>query len=114
MKIVDRKAFLKMPEGTLFCKYDPCVFGEMHVKGSTWGDDFLLKRAFGEVACDNGAELDDVLETARISGESFNLDFDCLGRDGLFDSGQLFAIWEKSDIEGFQSLLSRAISGMPV
>jgi hypothetical protein len=113
MKIVDRKAFLGMPEGTLFCKYDPCVFGEICVKGSTWDDDFLLKRAFGEVLCDNGVEFDDVLEAARISGASFSLDFECLGRDGLFESDQLFAIWEKSDIEGFQSLLSRAISSMP-
>jgi hypothetical protein len=26
------------------------------------------------------------------------MDFDCQGRDGLFDAAQLFAVWEPQDV----------------
>jgi hypothetical protein len=33
------------------------------------------------------------------NGEEIPLDFDCQGRDGLFDLDQLFAVWSDSDVE---------------
>jgi hypothetical protein len=108
MKIVDRKTFLSKPPGTLFSKYQPCHFGELMVKGETWGNDFLMQDIANAVACDNDREFDSLLEDAERSGSSFQMDFDCQGRDGLFEGDQLFAIWEGRDIEGLQSLLSKA------
>lgn len=35
MRIVDRKTFLAMPIGTVFSKYEPCVFGNLCIKGET-------------------------------------------------------------------------------
>lgn len=35
MRIVRAKEFLKLPENTLYSTYEPCVFGELKIKGHT-------------------------------------------------------------------------------
>jgi hypothetical protein len=41
MKIINLTEFRGMPQGTVFCKYDPCCFGELQIKGETWDSDFI-------------------------------------------------------------------------
>jgi len=109
MRIVDRKTFLAMPPETLFSKYEPCVFGPLCIKGTSYTDDFLYQDLADAVEFrDSGQMLDD-LEAARTEGKSLRMDFDCQGRDGLFDAEQLFAIWEQADVAALISRLTRCI-----
>ena len=99
MKIVDRKTFLALPAETLFSKYEPCIFGDLTIKGENAGsNDFLTQQIVNAVSCHDSGEFGDILHSAVETGDSFSMDLDCQGRDGLFDDGQLFAIWEPADI----------------
>lgn len=99
MKIIDRKTFLALPDETLFSKYEPCVFGDLTIKGETVGvNDFLIQQICDAVRCHDSGEFAEILDDAQETGRSFDMDFDCMGRDGLFDDEQLFAIWEPADI----------------
>jgi len=99
MKIIDRKTFLSLPDETLFSKYEPCVFGDLTIKGATVGtNDFLTQQISDAVAYNDSGDFGYIMETARETGCSIYMDFDCMGRDGLFDEEQLFAIWETADI----------------
>lgn len=99
MKIVDRKTFLALPDETLFSKYEPCLFGDLTIKGETVGaNDFLTQQICDSVRCRDSEEFDSILDNAQETGSSFEMDFYCNGRDGLFDDDQLFAVWEPADI----------------
>lgn len=118
MRIVDRKTFLDMPAGILFSKYQPHYFTELSIKGESWlgssspgvYGDFISLDLLGIHGknWEGGGDYFDWLE-AMISGSpSGPLDFECGGRDALFDADQLFAVWEKPDIEGLMRLLTKA------
>lgn len=108
MRIVDRKTFLGMPAGTVFSKYRPCVFGDLHIKGSTVGtNDFQVQQIHDAIDCDG--DFSDILFAATESGQSISMDFDSLGRDGLFEEGVLFAVWERTDVLRLIDRLNRAL-----
>ena len=98
MRIVNRIEFLKLPPGTLFSKYTPCFFDELMIKGTSLPNDFMYQDLIGNVKCSGVREFVDILNSVEKTGVSFELDFDCQGRDGLFDSDQLFAIYEDEDV----------------
>jgi len=106
MKIVDRKTFLALPEGTVFAKYKPCVFEALSIKGETWGNDFLVQYIDTALSAD---EADNLLYGAAETGASLPMDFDCLSRDGCFDDDQLFAVWERADVEALIARLVRTL-----
>lgn len=113
MKIVDRKAFLTLPPETLFSKYEPCVFGDLCIKGDTIGsNDFAYQQIADAVAAHDGGEFANKLFDAKASGGSVAMDFDCQGRDGLFDADQLFAVWEPADVAALLVRLSRVPHGV--
>ena len=100
MKIVDRKTFLQLDKETLYSKYEPCYFSDLTIKCiSNMSDDFVTQGITNAIECDNGQEHIEILSNSEKNGTSFTMDFDCPGRDGCFDEDQLFAIWEKEDIE---------------
>ena len=110
MKIVDRQTFLALPEETLFSKYKPSYFEEIAIKGETWGNDFLYQVIVDPIKCHDSGELGDILDDSALNGTSFDLDFDCCGRDGLFDDDQLFAVWEKKDVLALIDRLTQAMT----
>lgn len=98
MRIVNLTEFRALPSGTLFMKYDPCVFEGLSVKGETWKSDFLYANITDEIECSGTTEMTDILfEAQRDNKVSIPMDFDCYGRDGCFHDGQLFAVYEKHD-----------------
>lgn len=99
MKIIDRKTFLAMPEGTLFAKYEPCNFGDLQIKGDSLHNDFFTQELSGAIEHNNGMDFSDKLFDAAANGTSLPVDLQCQGRDGLFDDDQLFAVWEAKDVE---------------
>lgn len=100
MRIVDLKTFRTMPEGTVFMKYEPCCFDELCVKGRTLENDFLYADIVGEIEAESSDEFSAKLTAAENTFASIPMDFNCYTRDGCFDPKQLFAIYEKQDIEG--------------
>ena len=104
MKIVDRKTFLAMPPGTIFNKWVLYVFGDLCIKGETWGNDFLVQHLDSLEEAENGVYMDALgwLE----SGESIRMDFNAQGRDGLFDDDQCFAVWDAADVDALIARLT--------
>jgi hypothetical protein len=104
MRIINRGEFLKMPAGTVFCKYTPVVFGELNVKecnpNDGWVNDFICSPLTGAVDFGGTSSSDDFdgLFRCQETGESFHLDLECSCRDGLYEDDQLFAIYEQHDL----------------
>ncbi len=112
MKIVDRKTFLAMPAGTLFSKYEPEVFGELCIKDESMPEinDFIYQEIVNSIKCNGSFDMHLILNDAEKKGTSFQLDFDCTSRDGLFDSDQLFAVWEQNDVKALIDRLQEALN----
>lgn len=110
MKIVNREQFLALPPGTLFSKFSPQYFEHLSIKGDTWTNDFLVQEIADAVDASNSEEFGNVLDLAVEHGSSFKLDLDNMGRDGCFDEGQLFAVWERQDVEKLIDRLNHALT----
>ena len=99
MKIVDRKTFLGLPAGTLFAKYEPCVFGDLEIKHDSLENDYVTSGPLASrVMSDGSNDFFDKLQWAQLSGESLPMDFGDTIRDGLFEENQLFAVYEDRDV----------------
>lgn len=114
MKIVNRQKFLSLPKGVLYAKFDPenYEFGEIAIKENTltqdwWNQDLI------EVKANDSAELDNVLSKAVEEGKSFSLDYECVGRDGLYEDDFLFAVFEKEDVIKLIERLEKTVHNYP-
>jgi len=112
MKIVDLPTFLAMPEGALYAKYEPCSFGELAIKSDTvasvtWYYQDLLP--WFEGASDSDAYFD-ILDAIENGEPSPPLDFDTTTKDGLYETGQRFAVFERRDVEALIARLRRALA----
>lgn len=113
MKIVDRKTFLNMPVGTVYSKYRPIIFGDLMIKGESIPyNDFLCQQISDAVGCEGSSDFCEKLTAAEKNGVSVDMDFDCQGRDGMFDDNQLFAVWSIEDVEKLVMRLQTAIEGI--
>lgn len=121
MRIVDRKTFLAMSAGTIFMKF-PAQPDDEHVrnygfdeviaiKGETIGNDFVVQSLFPWFVDTTDSEsYFEQFDQMLTGGESPPLDYDCAGRDGLFDDRQLFAVWSADDAERLIERLKAALS----
>lgn len=111
MRIVKRKEFLTLPQNTLYCKYDPCVFSELMIKHDTLKtNDWVCQQIADAIKCDNSEEFGNKLQNARVTGESVEMDFDCAGRDGCYEpDNALFAVYETEDIKQLIEVLKACI-----
>jgi hypothetical protein len=112
MKIVKRKDFVKLPANTLFSEYAPYYFGPLLIKGDTLpGDnDWYEQQIADAIEAHDSAEWADKLFRAEETGESIGMDFDCEGRDGLFDpDDRLYAVWERQDVQHLVNRLQRCL-----
>ena len=111
MKIITRKEFLKLPIGTVWSYYEPCCFQDLNIKASDlsgWETDFLYDPIIGQIdtkSSDEFLEKCDFME----KGGSVPMDFEATSREGLFDEDQLFAIYEKEDVEKLITRLKKTI-----
>ncbi len=110
MRIVNLEEFRKLPAGILFCKYSPCVFGSLQLKGDTLPIDFTCCNLIASVYFEKSSnEMFDTLDRAEKTGESFMLEVDCFGRDGLFEEDELFGIYEPFDIRQLLNVLEESL-----
>ena len=107
MRIVNKQEFYRLPEGTLFAKYEPIIFDGLFIKYQNMCDhqnnpiDYVYESLLCNVDCESSGHFADILLEAEEKGNSFKLDFDCGERDGLYEDDELFAIYEKEDINEF-------------
>lgn len=106
MKIVNKTEFYALHEGILYSDYKPCIFNDLKVKQSTIYDgekpiDFIYESLIGNIDADSSGYFVDMLDDAEKNKTSLPMDFECGERDGLFEEEQLFAIYEKNDLEDF-------------
>lgn len=102
MKIISRDKFMKMPIGTVFSYYEPCSFRNLNIKVSDLSggyiNDFLYDSVIGSINSESSTDfMDKCVQMEK--GDSVPVDFEQTSREGLFDDGQLFAIYEKKDVE---------------
>lgn len=115
MRIVDRNTFLAMPVGTVFAKYDPSIIREPMVKCDSTPNagelvDFYYASLTDEVDCSGSCERDGIMDLAVIEGAPFALHFNTQCRDGMRDTDQLFAVWERADVTGLIARLQFALA----
>jgi len=107
MQIISLKTLLRMPDGTIFQKYIPCIVDNdlMRFKGGIEGSIDFQYDLIGYSGVDN---FDDSYAEVD-SGKSIKTVPNMTLRDGLNDPNQLFVVWEKKDLEnamtGFQDAL---------
>ena len=105
MKIINKQEFYKLPSGTLYSDYDPCVFHGLKIKGDTIAHDdtprdFCYEDLIGNVKSGSSDELFDILDDAENHKTNFPLDFDSEERDGMYDEDSLYAIYDNDDVLG--------------
>jgi len=127
MRIITREELMKEPAGVWYAEYEPQVFGEICVKHDTcyqsmedkdyvYGDPrrpdprIDLRRP-NDWFCSELMELgcSDERDEKLDSGGSFDLDHECIGRDGCFDHQQLYVLFELKDLATIQLSLDKAI-----
>lgn len=100
MRIVKLAEFLTLPAGTVFAKFEPCDFEELLIKGETsLTYDFCYQQIASAIKSHNSGEWADLLFESLETGKSIPMDFNFQKRDGCFESTQLFAVFERADVE---------------
>ena len=112
MKIINRKEFLESPAGTLFSEYEPCAFYGLMVKHDSVGDnDYIENDLIGNIYYDSGDDFVDKLDFAKKNKTTLFLDFlENSNRNGCYDNNQLYAVYEKQDIEGLINTLKNCVA----
>lgn len=108
MRVVDRKTFIGLPVGTIFCKGKPWVFGSLCIKGESLQNDWFYCDPSWVDAHDSGqafARLEEMLAAgAAYPGE------DAESRDGCFDNDEIFLVYELSDLIRLEKAIQTAIA----
>lgn len=86
MRIVSRDELMKLPAGTVYQQWEPCVLGELMIKGETWETDWLCRSLSADIEYGERHEPSIELDTS-------------FGRDGLFKLEQQYLVYEPADIE---------------
>lgn len=109
MKIVDLEQFIAFAAGTLFAKYRPCAFEDLCIKGESIPEtkDFFYQPIVDAVAAPDSGMWGNLLFESQETGKSLVMDFNCESRDGCFEPAQLFAVWERADVE---ALIARLLA----
>jgi hypothetical protein len=118
MRIVDRNTFLALPAGTLYAKYgdtkgtpNHLYFGEVRIKDGPRGTNDWWSVGFvdGFTSAHNSGDWADTLIRMATSGEEVTPDFETVDSDGLYDDGQLFAVFSPDDHKAMIARLQEAL-----
>lgn len=115
MRIVNKDEFYSLPDGTVYAEYDPIVFEGLYIKLKTLKDinnnpiDYYYIHLLGNIDAQSSSDEADIMIEAEETGKSFKLDFECVSKDGMYESEGLFAIYEKEDIEKFINSLQTCL-----
>jgi len=107
MRVYKRADFLQLPAGTVYCAGGEWFFGGICFKGDTMGNDWSVLDPAWVDGKDSGecfARLGEMLD----DGVSYPMEED-YGRDGLFDEGQIFLVFEGSDLKNLRGMIDKSI-----
>ena len=96
MKILNFEEFIKMPEGTIFSEYEPCIVGGLWRKGENLPEhdgiisDFWKTPILAECCNGNHPEVTD-----------------CQERWATYDYDEQFAVYEDEDLNAMRELIFR-------
>lgn len=107
MRIYNRKDFLNLPGGTIFCKGTKWCFDNISIKGHSWDNDFLYVDLCNIDANDTGQWVDR-LEDSLKNGTSYLINNNT-ARDGMFEEEGIFLVYEKKDLEFLMDVMKIAI-----
>jgi hypothetical protein len=123
MKIVDRKTFLAMPAGTVYAKWGSAgelapnesdlTHGCVAVKGDTVaGVDWVAQELLDwPEDCSDSGQWADAMIAAIAGTPTAPLSIgDGGGRDGLFDDDQLFAVFQRVEVERLIALFQNSLA----
>ena len=123
MRIVDRKTFLSLPAGTVYAKWGSAgeyaskeqdlTYGEVAVKGETVsGVDWVEKPLLDwPEDCHDSMQWADTMGAAINGTPTAPLRIgDGGGRDGLFDEAQLFAVFDRIEVERLVALFQESLA----
>lgn len=122
MRIVDRKTFLSLPAGTVYAKWGSAgqlaacdqdlTYGEVAVKGDTVGGDWVEEPLLPwPEGCEDSEDWVDAMVAAIGGTPTAPLQIgDFGGRDGLFDDGQLFAVYDRVEVERLVALFENSLA----
>ena len=111
---MNRDTFIRLPEGTVFTEWAPDWFGTLKIKGSsiTWdyqdGNDYF-ELELVDIEAHSSSSRFDILERAVNTGASVTMSFKETSRNGCFEYDQLYAVWDRRDIEGLIARLSQSL-----
>lgn len=100
MRIVDRKTFLAMPEGTVYAKIEQkwVVDTPLCVKYESTDYNDWYYMSFDWVDANDSGEAVDRLEEMAKGKASYPVQ-QSIARDALFEEEALFMIYERADLE---------------
>jgi hypothetical protein len=107
MRVVDRKTFLALPAGTIYCKGVPWAFDGICIKDDSLANDWVYLDPAWPSAHDSGEAID-LLEKSLEAGSSFPCESD-FGRDGCFNDDAVFLIFETDDLFTLKNHIETAI-----
>lgn len=101
MKILNLQDFLKMPSGTVFRKFEPCIYDGICIK----------KHSINTIDfCYVGTDfVDGDGQYVNLETGEFKMEY-IVGRDGCFDEDQLFAVYDKSDLVELIEVLQESLN----
>jgi hypothetical protein len=108
MRVVNRKTFLSLPAGTIYCKGEPWAFDSICIKDDSLANDWIYLNPAWPSAHDSGEAID-ILDDSLKTGSSFPCE-DAYGRDGSFDEKEVFLIFEKADLETLRAYIDIALT----
>lgn len=123
MKLVDRKTFLSLPAGTIFCKFPLNDKGDAHwrtfgistpsIKGDSISDIDFYTCALGEGLSPKDSSLDyldTLIDMQNNLGKEIPFELSG-GRDGMFDDENIgFMIFSKEEVQEMIKELQECIT----
>lgn len=113
MKLVNKKEFLKMHEGTVYFEKvkdkSACHFGHLLIKGETLPpDDYYETDLISPDLCPNGNS--EIYESFNKldKGETLNIDFNYGGRNGFYDDTDMYYVLDKDDVKSLLDVITEA------
>ncbi|HAK3593334.1 TPA: hypothetical protein H1895_003773 [Salmonella enterica] len=115
MRIVDRQTFLSLPENTVYSisHWNPeggsTAITDLYIKGPTVADADYYETAIPSFDFNSIEEMSAEIERSLSRGWSVDPDFGVETRNSMFDENQMFAVWEKEDIERLIARLNECL-----
>ena len=115
MKLVNHETFIEMPRGTVFRKWEPNVYEDVHILlGKVGTNDFNYYSLTGETdvgdLCEYGT-IDKIKNRIpNLNGIEVVFGPEESYRDGCFGmDNQMYAVYEKKEVESMINMLQEAL-----